>query len=182
MDRDLVERARSGDHDAFTTLALAVGDRLYLTARLILRDSDRAEDAAQEALVRAWQELPRLRDPDRFEAWIRRTLVNACYDEAKRERRRAEVRILADVGTPEPSADMILRDRLEAGFRRLPVDQRAVLVLHHYLGLSLAEVAEAVGVPLGTVKSRLHYATSSMRAALEADARLTDGEDRSRTA
>lgn len=182
MDRDLVERARHGDDDAFRTLALGVGDRLFLVAKLILRDADRAEDAVQDTLVRAWRELPRLHDPDRFEAWIRRMVVNMCYDEARRERRRVEIRVLPAVAVSDRTSDMIVREQLDTGFRRLPVDQRAVLVLHHYLGLSLAEVADAVGAPLGTVKSRLHYAIQAMRAALEADERASASDDRSRSA
>lgn len=181
MNRDLVELARAGDHDAFTTLAMGVGDHLYRVARLIMRDVDRAEDAVQNALVRAWQQLPRLRDPDRFDAWIRRLVVNACYDEARRERRRAVVRLLSDSAAPDRTAEIIVRERLESGMHRLPVEQRAVLVLHHYVGLSLEEVALAVSSPLGTVKSRLHYATRAMRAALEADDRASAiaGRDRS---
>ena len=187
MNRELVERARHGDHDAFAALATAVGDRMFTVARMILRDVDRAEDAVQEALVRTWRELPTLRDPDRFEAWVRRLVVNACYDESRKVRRRGEVTLLALDGSRAgggwPSSERTAgdrtvddrtvddRDQLERGFRRLPVDQRAVLVLHHYVGLPLPEVAEALGVPLGTAKSRLHYATRAMRAALDADER-----------
>ncbi len=182
MDRELVERARRGDHDAFAALVSALGDRMFTVARLILRDVDRAEDAVQEALVRTWRELPGLRDPDRFEAWVRRLVVNACHDESRKVRRRSEVTLIpldgvgaatrggrTDRTTDDRGVDD--RDQLERGFRRLPVDQRAVLVLHHYVGLPLPEVAEALGVPLGTAKSRLHYATRAMRAALDADER-----------
>lgn len=162
-------------------IALDVGDRLFGIAKLILRDRDRAEDAVQDALIRVWHELPRLRDPDRFEPWLRRILVNACYDEARRARRRAEVRILPDAAASDVSASFLQRERLDRAFRRLPVDQRAVIVMHHYVGMTLAEVAEAVDAPAGTVKSRLHYAMQAMRAALDADERgaATDAGSRS---
>ena len=174
MDRDLVELAQRGDREAFGSLAQSRADRLFAIAQRILRDVDRAEDAMQQALVIAWRELPRLRDPDRFDAWLTRLLVHACYAEARRRREwTANVRVLPIDGPA--GADAIQgvadRDQLERGFRRLPPEQRALLVLHHYLGLPLTEVAETLGIPTGTVRSRLHYAHRAMRAALEADAR-----------
>ncbi len=174
MQRDLVERAMAGDHDAFAALARASIGRLFSAARLILRDDGRAEDATQEALVAAWRDLSALRDPDRFEAWLHRLLVRACYREARRERRQwaieLEVRPL-EATFPDPAIDLTDRDQVERGFHRLDADQRIVLVLHYYLGLSLDEAADALGIPPGTVRSRLHRATAAMRAALEADAR-----------
>src|SRR5215218_9252564 len=96
MRQDLVEAARRGDHEAFEVLAAAAGDRLYAVARLILRSTDLAEDAVQEALVRAWQQLPKLRDPDRFDAWLYRLVVNACADQGRQLRQRSnQVRTLA---------------------------------------------------------------------------------------
>jgi RNA polymerase sigma-70 factor (ECF subfamily) len=176
MTRDLVERAMTGDHGAFSELARASIGRLYVLARLILRDDARAEDATQEALVAAWRHIAGLRDPDRFEAWLRRLLVNACAREAARARQRrtreVSVRPL-HVTEPDTSLGLADRDQLERGFRRLDADQRAVLVLHYYLGLSLDEAAEVQGVPAGTVRSRLHRATRAMRSALDADARST---------
>jgi RNA polymerase sigma-70 factor (ECF subfamily) len=179
MQRDLVERAMAGDHDAFSELARVSIGRLYVVARLILRDDGRAEDATQEALVAAWRRLASLRDPDRFEAWLHRLLVNACYREARRGRGRGSQEIHVDpLAMPEaPGAtDMDLglanRDQLERGFRRLDVDQRTVLVMHYYLGFSLDEAAEVLGIPPGTVRSRLNRATKAMRAALDADARI----------
>jgi RNA polymerase sigma-70 factor (ECF subfamily) len=169
MQRDLVERAMAGDHDAFSELARDSIGRLYVVARLILRE---------EALVAAWRRLDGLRDPDRFEAWLHRLLVNACYREARRSRRRGSIEIHVEaLAMPEASqaldGDFHLadRDQLERGFRHLDVDQRTVLVMHYYLGFSLDEAAEALGVPPGTVRSRLHRAINAMRAALDADAR-----------
>ena len=175
MDRAVVEAAQRGDHDAFEALAIGAADRLFAIARLILRDVHAAEDAVQEALVRIWRDLPRLRDPDRFDAWVHRILVNACVDQGRHRRRwSAEIQLVRS----EPTADdaigsMADRDQLERGFRRLNPQQRAAVVLHYYLGLSVPEIAEILGVPSGTAKSRLHYATAAMRAALEADARAT---------
>jgi len=176
MDRDLVERAMRGDHEAFAVLAKASVDRLFNVARLILRDHNRAEDATQEALVAAWHDLPALRDPDRFEAWLHRLLVRSCYREARRYRRLQEMEIQElPVEGAEPDRSLLLADRdvLERGFRHLDPDQRAVLVLHHYVGFPLAEIADVLGVPLGTVKSRLFRATQAMRSALAADASST---------
>jgi RNA polymerase sigma-70 factor (ECF subfamily) len=174
MRRDLIDRAMAGDHDAFSELARAAIARLYAAAQLILRDPVASEDAIQETLVAAWRDLSALRDPDRFDAWLHRLLVRACYREARRGRRRwtveREVRP-ARMAEPDPAIDLAVRDELERGFSQLDPDQRAVIVLHHYLGLTLDEVAAAIGVPPGTAKSRLHRATRAMRAALDADAR-----------
>ena len=162
-----------GDHDAFAALIGAATDRLYALACLILRDADRAEDSTQEAIVRAWRELPRLRDPSRFDAWLRRLVVTACYDEGRRVRRRAEVSLLkiVDRGGADPSTAMVERDRLERAYRRLPIDQRTVLALQHHFSLSHVEIAATLDVPIGTVKSRIRYAVAAMRAALDADDR-----------
>ena len=173
VQRAIVEAARHGDHDAFEVLATAAGDGLFAIAYLILRDRQRAEDAVQEALVHAWRELAGLRDVERFDAWLRRLIVNACADEGRHQRRwSTEVRMIG----PEPSIDddaasFADRDQLERGFRRLKPNQRTVVVLHFYIGLPVPEIAETLGIPAGTVKSRLHYATAVLRAALEADAR-----------
>lgn len=174
MDRDLVQRARHGDHDAFEALISVRFDALYTLAQRILRDVDRTDDAVQACLVTAWRKLPQLRDPERFEAWLRRTLVHACYDEARRARRTgAEIRSLPLDRADGRDAGMgvIDRDQLERGFRRLAVEQRVVLVMTHYLGMTAAEIATTLDVPIGTVQSRLRYALASMRAVLEADAR-----------
>ena len=174
MHRHLVERAMAGDHDAFAELARVRIGRLYAIAVLILRDPGRAEDATQEALVAAWRDLSALRDPDRFDAWIHRLLARSCYREARRGRRRWAVEMEVRPSTtvePDHAPHLADRDELERGFRRLDADQRSVIVLHYYLGLTLDEVGEALGIPPGTVRSRLHRATAAMRAALDADAR-----------
>jgi RNA polymerase sigma-70 factor (ECF subfamily) len=173
MERSDVERAMAGDHDAFAALATANVDRMFGLARLIVRDVDRAEDATQEALVRAWRELPRLRDPDRFQSWLRRLLVSACYDEGRRLRRRAEIALLsqhAPSGGDETS-NVLDREQLDRAFRRLPMEQRVVVVLSHLEGLTNVEIADSLALPLGTVKSRLRYAMAGLRAAIVADDR-----------
>jgi RNA polymerase sigma-70 factor (ECF subfamily) len=170
--------AMRGDHDAFAALVGAASDRLYALACIILRDSDRAEDATQEAFVRAWREVPKLRDPERFDAWLRRLVVNACYDEGRRVRRRAEVSlvVLDQRSVLDGSSATAERDRVDRAFRRLPLDQRVVLALQHYYDLSHVEIAETLGIPLGTVKSRVRYGVAAMRAQLDADDRLSVAE------
>jgi RNA polymerase sigma-70 factor (ECF subfamily) len=173
MRRDLVEAAGRGDHEAFEVLAASAADRLYAVARLILRESDLAEDAVQEALVRAWQQLPSLRDPDRFDAWLHRLVVNACADQGRQLRRWSQqVRALPmGTSTSDDTKSVADREQLARGFSRLKPEQRAVVVLHFYSGFSAAEIARTLGIPEGTARSRLHYATVALRAALEADAR-----------
>jgi RNA polymerase sigma-70 factor (ECF subfamily) len=169
VDRALVEAARRGDREAFAVLVHQVSDSLYAVAVRILRDPELAEDALQNALVLAWRRIPKLRDPDRFEAWIHRILVHACYDESQRARPwKAAVRVLPMEGgsTPDGSSEIADRDELERAFRHLTLEQRAVFVLHHYLGLPLVEVAELLGIPSGTARSRLHYAIAGLRDAL----------------
>jgi RNA polymerase sigma-70 factor (ECF subfamily) len=174
VQRALVDRAKSGDGEAFDALARTVGDRCMAIAYRILRDADLADDAVQAALITAWRELRTLRDPDRFEPWLHRILTNACYAEARRVRRwSAEIRALPTEGAYDPGGILGIedRDQLERALRRLTLEQRAVLVFHRYLELPLPEVADRLGIPIGTVKSRLHYAMTALRASLEADAR-----------
>jgi RNA polymerase sigma-70 factor (ECF subfamily) len=170
MDRDLVERARSGDQEAFADLVHQVSDTLFGVARRILRDPDLAEEVLQNVLVTIWRKLPHLRDADRFEGWSFRILVNACYAAAPQNRRwTATVRALP-VDREDPTDDLQAisdRDELERAFRTLPLDQRAVFVLHHHVGLPLVAVAETLGIPDGTARSRLHYATRALRTAFE---------------
>jgi RNA polymerase sigma-70 factor, ECF subfamily len=168
----LVERAREGDERAFAELVDLDGDRCYAIAYRILRDVERAQDAVQQAFLLAWRELPRLRDPERFEVWLHRLVVNACYEEYRRYRRwSANVRELPVDGLAADDATVSIddRDALARAFRTLSSEHRAVVVLHHHAGLPLASIAEIAGVPLGTVKSRLHYATRILRDALATD-------------
>jgi RNA polymerase sigma-70 factor (ECF subfamily) len=176
VDRDLVERARRGSREAYADLIRVRGDHLYALAQRILRDVDRTEDAVQDALVIAWRDLPMLRDPDRFDAWLHRLVVRSCVAEATRNRRLvAHLRVLP-VDLPTSTDEFLSvadRDQLERGFRRLPAEQRVILALRHYAGLEPTEIADALGIPAGTARSRLHHAHRAMRAALEADARAT---------
>lgn len=174
MDRGLVEAAMRGDREAYADLLRTRGDRLFAIAHRILRDVDRTEDALQDALVIAWRDLPGLRDPDRFDAWLYRLVVRSCVAEAVRARRHVTNLHVLPVDVATASDDYLSvadRDQLERGFRRLPPEQRAILVLRHYAGLEPSEIADTLGIPAGTARSRLHHAHRAMRAALEADAR-----------
>ena len=173
-DRTLVERARDGDRDAYERLAAGVADRLFRLAYSITRDIDRAEDAVQQTLVAIWTDLPSLRDPDRFDAWTYRLTVRFCLAESRRHRRLGITIGALTEGlrqAPDDIEAVLARDRMERAFRALTPEHRAVLALRHHAGLALPEVAEALGVPYGTVASRLHRATEQLRAALDADER-----------
>jgi RNA polymerase sigma-70 factor, ECF subfamily len=164
--RGLIERARRGDHDAFAELVDGALRRLDAAARLILRDPDLAQDAVQESLIRAWRDLPGLRDPDRFDAWLYRLTVNACLDLVRRRRRRPiEVQLspIDSLNVPDHSRAYDERERLDEALRRLDPGHRAVVALHYLLGMPLPEVAVSLGIPYGTAKSRLHYALTAMR-------------------
>jgi RNA polymerase sigma-70 factor (ECF subfamily) len=174
VDRDLVEAAQRGDQAAFVDLVRSRGDRLFAIAHRILRDVDRAEDALQDALVIAWRDLRDLRDPARFDAWVHRILTHVCIAEARRERSRvANLRVLIVDGpaAPDDLLSVADRDQLDRGFRRLTPEERAILVLHHFVGYEPSEIAEMLGSPAGTIRSRLHHAHRAMRAALDAEAR-----------
>jgi RNA polymerase sigma-70 factor (ECF subfamily) len=181
MRTRLVERAQQGDDVAFAELVDLDGDLCYGIAFRILRDAERAQDAVQQAFLLAWRELPRLRNVDSFGPWLHRLLVNACYEESRRHRRWAtRIRALPVDGPsgPDPMISVDDRDTLDRAFERLTPEHRAVFVLHHHTGLPLAEIAEVVGVPVGTVKSRLHYATRTLRAAIVADSQVDSTEAR----
>ncbi len=174
MDSNLIQRARERDKEAFTSLVLHYGDRLFGVAYRILRDSSRAEDAVQQTFLTAWRELPKLRDDSRFEAWLYTLLVNGCRTELRHVIRwQPGLRLVTEVETPIDDAQLSVaaRDELERAFRRLSVEHRAVLVLHHYKGMTGEEIGRALDISPGTVRSRLHHARQHMRAALEADAR-----------
>jgi RNA polymerase sigma-70 factor (ECF subfamily) len=178
LDRGLVERAREGDREAYELLVDRVARPLFRVAHRILRDLDAAEDAVQRALVDIWRDLPRLRDLDRFEAWTYRLVVRASLDEARQRRRHAHVGLLPvdEPSAPDASGSFATRDALERAFDRLKPEHRAIVVLHHYAGFPLTEIAAILGIPYGTVGSRLHYALSELRAALGGDATMPDPE------
>jgi RNA polymerase sigma-70 factor (ECF subfamily) len=180
----LVIQAKQGDREAFDALARLTGDRCMAIAFRILRDFDHADDAVQTALLTAWREIRALRDPELFEPWLHRILTNACYAEARRRRRWTEAIRVLPVELVHERDDFLSvesRDQLDRAFRRLTVEQRAVLVFHHYVGLPLPEVADRLGIPLGTAKSRMHHAKQALRAGLDADARAS-GVSQERTA
>lgn len=175
VEERLALAARAGDTASFEVLVRRHVDRMYGVARLMLRDPDLAEDAVQEGFVRAWRDIGSLRDPSRFESWLHTLIVRACYDQARRSRRwQAEVRVLAPV-TELASHDQASSDRdvIERGFRMLSPEHRMVLVLHFFLDLSASEIGARLGIPSGTARSRLHYALTALRSALEADERRT---------
>jgi RNA polymerase sigma-70 factor (ECF subfamily) len=177
-EEDLIREASRGDRDAFAALAAPRLDRLFATATLILRDRGRAEDAVQETLVRAWRDLRSLRDPERLDAWLRRLLVNACRDESRRGRRHeSNLRLLPDHDRPtaDSSGALADRDAIDRGLVQLSTDHRAVIVHHYYLGLSLAEIADTFGIPVGTAKSRLHHARLALRQSIGSDGQHSEG-------
>ena len=170
--RELVERAQRGDHDAFAVLAGQFVARLDAAARLILRDHELARDAVQESFIKAWRNLPTLRDPDRFEGWLRSLVARSCIDTLRhRGRRPIEVELLPIDGpsVADMSAVIADRDLLEVALRSLQPEQRAVIVLHYYLGMPLPDVAATLRIPLGTAKSRHHRSLQTMRRAIDGD-------------
>ena len=176
-----VERARQGDHDAFAVLVDVAIARLDAAARLILRDHELARDAVQEALIRAWRDLPGLRDPDRFEAWLYKLTVNSCLDLARRRRRRPIEVEISPLHTPAASdvaGSLADRELIDDALRGLEPGHRAVVALHYLLGMPLPEVAASLAIPLGTAKSRLHYALAAMRITVTAEPELTQARVR----
>jgi RNA polymerase sigma-70 factor (ECF subfamily) len=177
MDHELVLRACAGDVEAFSAITATRLPRLYRVARLIVRDDEAAADAVQDALLVAWRDLPSLRDAERFDAWLHRLLVRGCQRSASRRRIGAVrlIRLTPELQGPDVDAEraVAIRDQLDRGFERLPAEQRTVVVLRHYVGLSIAETADAMAIPRGTVESRLNRAMQALRAALEADDRTT---------
>jgi len=176
MSRALVERAQAGDRAAYEQLARDAARRLYLVASRILRDADAAEDAVQQTLVAMWRDLPSLRDPDRFDAWTYRMVVRYSRSEQRRQRRGGPT--VVDVSETLAAArdeigQVAVRDQLRRAFDALSHDHRVVVVLHHYLGLPHAEIAEILDIPYGTVGSRLHHAMRAMRASIDAGERAT---------
>ena len=168
----LVDRARRGDRQAFAELVRASGARLDATARLILRDPDLAQDAVQETLIRAWRSLPGLRDPATFDHWLHSLVAHACIDLARKQRRRVVEVELSPVHFTEAldeTGQVADRDLLDRALARLEPEQRAVLVLHFYLDLPLPRVAQLLGIPGGTAKSRLHRSLGVLRSSMSID-------------
>lgn len=168
---ELVERARSGDHDAYSALVRSATPRLYGAAKLILRDPDRAQDAVQEALILAWRHIGAVRDAQAWDAWLYRLTVRACHRLARTHSRRdlVELNVVTDreplAGGDFPTA-MAEQDRMAREVSKLPLDQRTVMVLHFYLDLPLTDAAEILEIPLGTAKSRLHRGLAALRAGI----------------
>lgn len=176
VDRELVLRAQEGEEAAFAALLQRHGDRLHATAQHILRDPDLAADAVQQAMIEIWRKLPQLREPEAFMGWAYRIVVRAALSEVKaRSTWRFRTEPIRAEGHPGEDAGGRVddRDELERGFVRLGLEQRAVVVLKHYAGLSNSEIATVMDIPEGTVRSRLFHALQALRAALEADRRAT---------
>ena len=178
-DTNLVTRAQRGDVEAFDALAATRTRRLYLAARMIVRDDELAADVVQEALFRAWRDLRALRDPGAFDAWLRRIVVRGCYSVTRRSRGVVEITLVPVVEAEQdagrdPMAIVAMRDQLDRAFGRLTPEQRAIITLHFYLGLTVPETADALGIALGTTASRLSRALQTMRAAVDADDRAAE--------
>jgi RNA polymerase sigma-70 factor (ECF subfamily) len=181
MDLSMVEQAKRGDHEAFSRLAFELSDRLFAVAHRILRDFDAAGDALQVTLLHIWRDLPTLRDPSLIEAWSYRVLVRACHDQLRKQRRQAPMlhQLAASGAVDDPAIAVADREQLDRAFRTLTSDQRVAIVLQYYRDLTLPQIADVLQVPIGTVRSRLHYAKRALRSAIEADERPTTREGRS---
>ena len=174
VEAELIRRAQTGDQRAFDTLASGLVTRFHAIAYRVLQDPDLAQDAAQQALISIWRDLPQLRDPSRFEGWSYCLLIRACYKEAGKQRRwrlRSSDRTDIEPITADLTNSVVERDRLWRSFARLSVEHRVVVVLHHYLGQTQGQVAEALDIPVETVRSRLRHAMRDLRAAIDADER-----------
>ncbi len=171
---DLVARAQAGDQDAFSDLVRPSFARLLGTARLILRDPDRAQDAVQEALVLAWRDIRAIREPDAWDAWLYRLTIRACYRWARRQRQRDVIELQVPTAA-EPATErdfsttLVERDLVGRHISRLPLDQRTIMVMHFYLDLPLSDAAAILGIPVGTAKSRLHRGLETLRVAMSAE-------------
>jgi RNA polymerase sigma-70 factor (ECF subfamily) len=169
----LVVAARDGDLGAFESLLVSRLGRTHRMARAVLGSPEMAGDAVQDAWLTAWRQLPRLREPERFDAWLDRIVFNACRMVVRRHGRMREVGMPEgfDVAAEGDGPDQVVeRDILESAFARLTVDQRTILVLHHLEQRPLTVIADVLGIPVGTAKSRLHAARAALDRALE-DAR-----------
>ena len=171
----LIGRARRGDQAAFEILLRERMDRLFQTASVILGNESDARDAVQETCLSVWRNLPRLRDPDRFDAWLMRVLVNECRSRLRKRSRVREIHIEPEFEQAGPASDDPAQsaetDSIARAFERLDPDARAILVLHHVRHEPISTIAAALQVPPGTVKSRLHTARVALARALERERR-----------
>lgn len=170
-DVAITERARDAHADARRAALVrhleTSLDRSYALAAVILGDRSDAEEATHDAVCQAWAGIDRLREPDRVEAWFGRILVNACRDRLRRRKVRP-VGVALGVDAPDATDDfdrLALDDALARALRQLSPDHRAVVVLRYWADLPVEEIAARMGDRAGTVKSRLHYAIASLRAA-----------------
>jgi RNA polymerase sigma-70 factor (ECF subfamily) len=172
VERDLVEGARRGDRASYEALVRLKVDAVHRTAQAILGNAHDADDVVQDAFVAAWRQLPRLRDVDRFDAWLGRIVLNASRMALRRRGRIREIRVVdaqrspATGGSIDPGSTIIESLAFDRAFERLSVDDRYVLVLHHLDDLPVETIARQLGVPVGTVKSRLHRARGALSRAL----------------
>ena len=177
VEPQLIEAARRGDREAFDAIVRTRLDTVYRTAFTILGNDSDAQDATQETFVAAWRNLPSLREADRFDAWLRRITINACRMAIRRRGTVREISIdLPDTQQPMsagagPASLAAEAEVFDRAFARLSVDDRAILVLHHHEELGVAEIAERLGIPIGTVKSRLHRARGALQRALDRENR-----------
>jgi len=169
-DVALVARAADGDRDAFAALIAPRADQTLRTARAILGNESEAHDAAQDALLAAWVNLPRLRDPSRFDAWLQRLLVNRCREALRRQRRSREIQVEADVASADFAGGSLETASVKAAFARLSVEERTILLLHHLHGMPLERMARNLDIPVGTAKSRLGHARRALERDLGAEA------------
>lgn len=176
MDKRIVILAQQGDRDAFAELVEEMGNRLHAIAQGIVRDIGLAEDATQQALLEIWRDLPKLKDPSRFDAWSYRLVVRASYSEARRVKRRLKNVVGGSAMDPfvaDGSNLVADRDQLERAFEQLSLDHRTVIVLRHYIGMPLEEIAATLEIPIDTARSRIYHGMRALRAAMDADARST---------
>ena len=183
MDAKLVARARKGDEVAFAAIIQSAHGRFKQIAYRILRDPHLAEDAMQQAMLEMWRKLPTLRDPEKFDGWSYRFLVNACYREAKRYKESyRELPGMLEMSYPDATGNVNDREQLERGFKRLSMEHRTVVVMHYFLDLTIEDTAAALGISTGTAKSRLNRAMGKLRLALQADTPDPNHSERERLA
>jgi len=168
-ERALVEAAQAGDQQAFARLVRLHQRRAYLVARAIVTVHEDAEDAVQDAFVRAFQALDRFDPAQTFSAWLNRIVANAALDLIRRRKVRAAEELTDALRSPfrDPAEDAELRERLTDALARLPERARSVIVLHDVEGYTHVEIGEMLGIPGGTERSDLHHARQKLRELLK---------------